>query len=62
MFLIVGFVAACLTLQAIKNAIRGPRKPKVSMAKVQEAQCGCRVVKDQVIVPCFAHKTMLEAQ
>lgn len=68
MIQIILFVAACLVWQKIKDALRGPRVPTVSIkasSKAIKARCGCSVVNgnegDRVVEPCAAHKVMLDA-
>lgn len=63
MIQIILFVAACLVWQAIKNKLRGPRRPTVSLTGGGAhilAVCGCDVVDNRVARPCAAHKVMIE--
>lgn len=65
---IILFVAACLVWQAIKNAVRGPRKPVVRLGgdltvRVGSvhavAACGCDTMDNKVVKACAAHRLML---
>lgn len=62
MISIVLFIVACLVWQAIKNAIRGPRKLNIKMVQVQKAECGCEVSQNRVVTACSAHKILLEVE
>lgn len=61
---IILFVMACFAWQAIKNAVRGPKIPTVSLRKekITKAKCGCTLVDDGVIKPCEAHELLLKIQ
>lgn len=59
---IIFFVGACLVWQMIKNSLRGPKVPTVSMRKEVrvKARCGCEVIDDHVIKACSAHRILSE--
>lgn len=57
------FIAACLALQAVKDAIRGRKAPTVSMTRPDlsvRATCGCTILGSKVTVACAAHRVMSE--
>lgn len=62
---IIGFVAACLVWQSVKDWLRGGRrKPELTVrmgAMHSVAKCGCDTVDGKVVSPCSAHRAMLGA-
>ncbi len=64
MFEIVAFCVVCLIWQEIKNSIRGPRVPTVSLRETPSvtAKCGCKInqEKNHVVAACAAHKVLSE--
>lgn len=67
MIQLIAFVMACLVWQAIKDSIRGTKKPTVTLrvgGLHAVAECGCDTVtedgKQRVVNPCQAHRIMLD--
>ena len=58
------FMAACLVLQAIKDAVtgRGKKKPRLLLALPKEAECGCQLIGSRVIKTCEAHGLLVKIQ
>lgn len=59
MIQLIFFVIACLAWQAIKNAVRGEVKPRVTLPVPKKAECGCSLIGTTVVNICAAHKVLL---